>query len=128
MDQQQVAHIRVMLRYLSDRLHHLLREQRLAYRLRIFLSVSTGRVILDTYTPASQLTKAFKVVQEVLDNYVQVLLAFYISVKSSFQNVLSLSMHNILRVLLNGTTLLLSQPRVQRSSTGLRRRRLCQVW
>ena len=75
----QVAHIRVMLRYLSDRLHHLLREQRLAYRLGMFLSVSTGRVILDTYTPAPQLTKAFKVVQVVLDNYVQVLLYIFLS-------------------------------------------------
>ena len=61
-----------MLRYLSDRLQHLLREQRLAYRLEMLLSVTTGRVVLDTYSPAPQFTEAYKAVREVLDNYVQV--------------------------------------------------------
>lgn len=47
-------------------------EQRLAYRLEMLLSVATGRVILETYSPAPQFTEAYKAVLEVLDNYVQV--------------------------------------------------------
>ena len=65
-----------MLRYLSDRLHHLLRKQKLAYRLEMLLSVSTGRVFLDTVSPAPQFTEAYKAFQEVVDNYVQVLLKY----------------------------------------------------
>ena len=65
-----------MLRYLSDRLHHLLRKQKLAYRLEMLLSVSTGRVFLDTVSPAPQFTEAYKAFQEVVDNYVQVILKY----------------------------------------------------
>merc|ERR1711971_1169756 len=51
----EVAHIRVMLKYLSDRLYHLVRGQGLVYSM----------------SKSAQLTGAYKAVREILDNYVQ---------------------------------------------------------
>ena len=61
-----------MLKYLSDRLYHLVRGQGLVYSLSMSLSVSTGRVVLGM-SKSAQLTGAYKAVREILDNYVQVL-------------------------------------------------------
>ena len=60
-----------MLKYLSDRLYHLVRGQGLVYSLSMSLSVSTGRVVLGM-SKSAQLTGAYKAVREILNNYVQV--------------------------------------------------------
>ena len=64
----QVAVIRVMLQYLSDRMYDEVRGQGLTYGVSMAASVTEGRLIL-SLTRSSRLAEAFKAVQEILARY-----------------------------------------------------------
>lgn len=66
----EVAQVRVLLKYLSDRLYHSVRGKGLTYSISMSLSVSTGRVVLGM-SKSAQLTGAYKAVREILNNYIQ---------------------------------------------------------
>ena len=64
----QVAVIRVMLQYLSDRMYDEVRGQGLTYGVSMAASVTEGRLTL-SLTRSSRLVEAFKAVQEILARY-----------------------------------------------------------
>ena len=70
--------MRVLLKYLSDRLYHIVRGQGLTYSIRMSLSVSTGRIVLGM-SKSAQLTGAYAAVREIFTNYTLVS-AIYITI------------------------------------------------
>ena len=70
--------MRVLLKYLSDRLYHIVRGQGLTYSISMSLSVSTGRIVLGM-SKSAQLTGAYAAVREIFTNYTLVS-AIYITI------------------------------------------------
>ena len=62
---REVGQVRVMLKYLSDRLYHSVRGAGLTYSVSMSLSVSTGRVVLGL-SKSSQLVAAYRAVRDIL--------------------------------------------------------------
>merc|ERR1712106_281690 len=67
---KEVAVIRVMLQYLSDRMYDEVRDQGLTYGVSLSASVTEGRLTM-SLTRSSRLAEAFKVVQEILKRYIE---------------------------------------------------------
>jgi len=65
-----VSDTRVLLKYLSDRLYHEVRGKGLTYSISMYLSVSTGRIVL-SMSKSAQLADAYKAVREIFQNYVE---------------------------------------------------------
>merc|ERR1719362_1328897 len=63
---EDVPAVRVLLRYMSDRLYHEVRGKGLTYSIAMYLSVSTGRLGLKL----SQLSQAYNVSRQLLQGYV----------------------------------------------------------
>jgi len=76
----EISHIRVLLRYLSDRLYNEVRGKGLTYSISMYLSVSTGQITLK-FSKSSQLADAYAAVVEILTRY--------INEKSSFEKSLA---------------------------------------
>lgn len=66
---EDVPAVRVLLRYMSDRLYHEVRGKGLTYSIAMYLSVSTGRLGLKL-SKSSQLTEAYNVTRQLLQGYV----------------------------------------------------------
>ena len=66
----QVADIRVMLQYLSDRMYDEVRGQGLTYGVSMSASVTEGRLTI-SLTRSSRLTEAYRTVQEILRRYIE---------------------------------------------------------
>lgn len=66
---QEVADIRVMLQYLSDRMYDEVRGQGLTYGISMSASLTEGRLTI-SFTRSSRLVEAFKTVQEILRRYI----------------------------------------------------------
>ena len=66
----QVADIRVMLQYLSDRMYDEVRGPGLTYGVSMSASVTEGRLTL-SLTRSSRLSEAYKTVQEILKRYIE---------------------------------------------------------
>ena len=66
---EEVPAVRVLLRYMSDRLYHEVRGKGLTYSIAMYLSVSTGRLGLKL-SKSSQLTEAYNVSRQLLQGYV----------------------------------------------------------
>ena len=66
---EEVPAVRVLLRYMSDRLYHEVRGKGLTYSIAMYLSVSTGRLGLKL-SKSSQLTEAYNVTRHLLKGYV----------------------------------------------------------
>jgi len=64
-----VSDSRVLLKYLSDRLYHEVRGKGLTYSISMYMSVSTGRIVL-SLSKSSQLADAYKTVREIFQNYI----------------------------------------------------------
>ena len=64
-----VSDSRVLLKYLSDRLYHEVRGKGLTYSISMYMSVSTGRIVL-SLSKSSQLADAYKAVREIFQNYI----------------------------------------------------------
>merc|ERR1712106_545656 len=67
---KEVADIRVMLQYLSDRMYDEVRGPGLTYGVSLSASVTEGRLTL-SLTRSSRLSEAYKTVQEILQRYVE---------------------------------------------------------
>jgi Zn-dependent M16 (insulinase) family peptidase len=65
----EVAAIRVLLRYMSDRLYHEVRGKGLTYSVAMYLQVSTGRLGLKL-SKSSQLVEAYNVTRALLQSYI----------------------------------------------------------
>ena len=65
----QVADIRVMLQYLSDRMYDEVRGQGLTYGVSMSASVTEGRLTI-SLTRSSRLTEAYRTVQDILQRYI----------------------------------------------------------
>jgi len=66
---EEVPAVRVLLRYMSDRLYHEVRGKGLTYSIAMYLSVSTGRLGLKL-SKSSQLVEAYNVTRQLLAGYV----------------------------------------------------------
>ena len=66
---KEVADIRVMLQYLSDRMYDEVRGQGLTYGVSMSASVTEGRLTI-SLTRSSRLAEAYKTVQEILQRYI----------------------------------------------------------
>jgi len=66
---KEVSDTRVLLKYLSDRLYHQVRGKGLTYSISMYMSVSTGRIVL-SLSKSSQLADAYKAVRTIFQNYV----------------------------------------------------------
>merc|ERR1712002_273994 len=67
---KEVADIRVMLQYLSDRMYDEVRGQGLTYGVSMSASVTEGRLTI-SLTRSSRLTEAYRTVQEILRRYIE---------------------------------------------------------
>ena len=65
---EEVPAVRVLLRYMSDRLYHEVRGKGLTYSIAMYLSVSTGRLGLKL-SKSSQLAEAYNVTRQLLQGY-----------------------------------------------------------
>ena len=65
---EEVPAVRVLLRYMSDRLYHEVRGKGLTYSIAMYLSVSTGRLGLKL-SKSSQLAEAYNVSRQLLQGY-----------------------------------------------------------
>ena len=61
---------RVLLKYLSDRLYHEVRGKGLTYSISMYMSVSTGRIVL-SLSKSSQLADAYKAVRQIFQSYIE---------------------------------------------------------
>jgi len=66
---KEVADIRVMLQYLSDRMYDEVRGQGLTYGVSMSASVTEGRLTI-SLTRSSRLTEAYRTVQDILQRYI----------------------------------------------------------
>jgi len=71
----EVAVVRVLLRYMSDRLYHEVRGKGLTYSIAMYLSVSQGRLGLKL-SKSSQLASAYRVTRDILSKYASGLTKF----------------------------------------------------
>jgi len=67
---KEVSNTRVLLKYLSDRLYHEVRGKGLTYSISMYLSVSTGRIVL-SLSKSSQLADAYKAVRNIFESYIE---------------------------------------------------------
>lgn len=64
-----VSDSRVLLKYLSDRLYHEVRGKGLTYSISMYMSVSTGRIVL-SLSKSSQLADAYEAVRTIFQKYI----------------------------------------------------------